>query len=63
MENERIRIEQERLVREGIEEEQAKIWNFLNQFCADIKLGKRLNGNDRYSSRDSKGMVQFYEAV
>ena len=29
MEDERIRIEQERLVREGIEEERAKIWNFF----------------------------------
>ncbi len=59
MEDERIRIEQERLVREGIEEERAKIWNFLNQFCADIKSGKRLNGNDRYSAGTVKAWYSF----
>lgn len=59
MEAARIRIEQERLVREGIEEERAKIWNFLNQFCADIKSGKRLNGNDRYSAGTVKAWYSF----
>lgn len=59
MEDERIRIELERLVREGIEEERAKIWNFLNQFCADIKSGKRLNGNDRYSAGTVKAWYSF----
>lgn len=59
MEDKRIRIEQERLVREGIEEERAKIWNFLNQFCADIKSGKRLNGNDRYSAGTVKAWYSF----
>lgn len=59
MEDERIRIEQERLVREGIEEERAKIWNFLNQFCDDIKSGKRLNGNDRYSAGTVKAWYSF----
>ncbi len=59
MEDERIRIEQERLVREGIEEERAKIWNFLNRFCADIKSGKRLNGNDRYSAGTVKAWYSF----
>lgn len=59
MEDERIRIEQERLVREGIEEERAKIWNFLNQFCADIKSGKRLNGNNRYSAGTVKAWYSF----
>ena len=59
MEDERIRVEQERLVREGIEEERAKIWNFLNQFCADIKSGKRLNGNDRYSAGTVKAWYSF----
>ena len=59
MEDERIRIEQERLVREGIEEERAKIWNFLNQFFADIKSGKRLNGNDRYSAGTVKAWYSF----
>lgn len=59
MEDERIRIEQERLIREGIEEERAKIWNFLNQFCADIKSGTRLNGNDRYSVGTVKAWYSF----
>ncbi|WP_301424100.1 phage integrase SAM-like domain-containing protein [Bacteroides caecimuris] len=59
MEDERIRIEQERLVREGIEEERAKIWNYLNQFCADMKSGKRLNGNDRYSAGTVKAWYSF----
>ena len=50
LEEERARKEQEKLIQAGIEAERAKIWNFLSQFCADIKSGKRLNGNDRYSA-------------
>lgn len=59
MEEERIHVEQERLVKEGIEAERAKMWNFLKQFCADIKSGKRLNGNDRYSAGTVKAWFSF----
>lgn len=59
LEEERIRLEQERLIREGIEAERAKIWNYLSQFCADIKSGRRLNGNDRYSAGTVKSWHSF----
>lgn len=59
LENERIKVEQERLVIEGIKAERSKIWNYLNQFCADIKSGKRLNGNDRYSAGTVKAWFSF----
>lgn len=59
LEEERTRKEQERLIQEGIEAERAKIWNFLSQFCADIKSGKRLNGNDRYSAGTVKAWHSF----
>lgn len=55
----RIREEQEQLVREGIEAKKAKIWNYLYQFCADIKSGARLNGNDRYSPGTVKAWHSF----
>lgn len=58
-EDERIRQEQECLIREGIETEKAKIWNYLSRFCADIKSGKRLNGNDRYSAGTVKSWHSF----
>lgn len=59
MEEMRIREEQEQLVREGIEAEKAKIWNYLSQFCADIKSGTRLNGNGRYSPGTVKAWHSF----
>ena len=59
LEEEHTRQEQERLIQEGIEAEKAKIWNYLSQFCADIKLGKRLNGNDRYSTGTVKSWHSF----
>lgn len=59
LEEEHIRQEQERLIQEGIEAEKAKIWNYLSQFCADIKSGKRLNGNDRYSAGTVKSWHSF----
>ena len=55
----RLKKEQERLIKAGIEAERAKIWNFLSQFCADIKSGKRLNGNDRYSAGTVKVWHSF----
>ena len=59
LEEEHIRQEQERLIQEGIEAEKAKIWNYLSRFCADIKSGKRLNGNDRYSTGTVKSWHSF----
>lgn len=59
LEEKRLKEEQERLVKEGIEAERAKIWNFLKQFCVDIKSGKRLNGNDRYSAGTVKAWFSF----
>ena len=59
LEEEHIRQEQERLIQEGIEAEKAKIWNYLSRFCADIKSGKRLNGNDRYSAGTVKSWHSF----
>ena len=38
-EEERIKEEQVRLIKEGIDAERAKIWNFLNRFCEEIKSG------------------------
>ena len=58
-EEERIRQEQERLIQAGIAAEKAKIWNYLSDFCAEIKSGKRLNGNDRYSSGTVKAWHSF----
>ena len=59
LEEEHTRQEQERLIQEGIEAEKAKIWNYLSLFCADIKSGKRLNGNDRYSTGTVKSWHSF----
>lgn len=59
LEEERIRQEQNRLIQAGIEAEKAKIWNYLSQFCTDIKSGKRLNGNDRYSAGTVKSWRSF----
>ncbi|MBP3663554.1 MAG: phage integrase SAM-like domain-containing protein, partial [Tyzzerella sp.] len=59
LEEERIHKEQERLIQAGIEAEKAKIWNYLSQFCTDIKSGKRLNGNDRYSAGTVKSWYSF----
>lgn len=59
LEEEHTRQEQERLIQEGIEAEKAKIWNYLSRFCADIKSGKRLYGNDRYSTGTVKSWHSF----
>lgn len=48
-EEERIKEEQARLIKEGIDAERAKIWNFLDRFCEEIKRGTRLNGHSRYA--------------
>ena len=55
----RIKAEQERLIKEGIDAERAKIWNFLNRFCEEIKSGARLNGHNRYAPGTVKAWFSF----
>lgn len=55
----RIKAEQERLIKEGIDAERAKIWNFLNRFCEEIKSGARLNGHSRYAPGTVKAWFSF----
>lgn len=55
----RIKAEQERLIKEGIDAEWAKIWNFLNRFCEEIKSGVRLNGHNRYAPGTVKAWLSF----
>ena len=55
----RIKVEQERLIQEGIDAERAKIWNFLNRFCEEIKSGARLNGHNRYAPGTVKAWFSF----
>lgn len=54
-----IKAEQERLIKEGIDAERAKIWNFLNSFCEEIKSGARLNGHNRYAPGTVKAWFSF----
>ena len=58
-EEQRIKAEQERLIKEGIDAERAKIWNFLNRFCEEIKSGARLNGHNRYAPGTVKAWFSF----
>ena len=58
-EEERIKEEQVRLIKEGIDAERAKIWNFLNRFCEEIKSGNRLNGHNRYAPGTVKAWFSF----
>ena len=58
-EERRIKAEQERLIKEGIDAERAKIWNFLNRFCEEIKSGARLNGHNRYAPGTVKAWFSF----
>ncbi len=58
-EEERIKEEQVRLIKEGIDAERAKIWNFLNRFCEEIKSGARLNGHSRYAQGTVKAWFSF----
>lgn len=58
-EEERIKEEQARLIKEGIDAERAKIWNFLNRFCEEIKTGARLNGHSRYAQGTVKAWFSF----
>lgn len=54
-----IKAKQERLIKEGIDAERAKIWNFLNSFCEEIKSGARLNGHNRYAPGTVKAWFSF----
>ncbi len=58
-EEQRIKADQERLIKEGIDAERAKIWNFLNHFCEEIKSGARLNGHNRYAPGTVKAWFSF----
>ena len=58
-EDERIKEEQARLIKEGIVAERAKIWNFLDRFCEEIKSGARLNGHSRYAPGTVKAWFSF----
>ena len=58
-EEERIKEEQARLIKEGIDAERAKIWNFLDRFCEEIKTGARLNGHNRYAPGTVKAWFSF----
>lgn len=58
-EEERIKEEQVRLIKEGIDAERAKIWNFLNRFCEEIKSGNSLNGHNRYAPGTVKAWFSF----
>ncbi len=55
----RIKAEQEQLIQEGLDAERAKIWNFLNRFCEEIKSGARLNGHNRYAPGTIKAWFSF----
>ncbi len=41
------------------EAERANIWNFLDRFVEEIKSGKRLNGNNRYTAGSCKAWSSF----
>lgn len=58
-EEERIKEKQARLIKEGIDAERAKIWNFLNRFCEEIKSVNRLNGHNRYAAGTVKAWFSF----
>ena len=58
-EEERIKEEQVRLIKEGIDAERAKIWDFLKRFCEEIKSGNRLNGHNRYAPGTVKAWFSF----
>ena len=56
---ERLRLEEAEKARIAADAERANIWNFLNQFVDDIKFGKRLNGNNRYTAGSCKAWSSF----
>lgn len=56
---EKEKADAERVQREKEDAARANIWNFLNQFVDDIKSGKRLNGNNRYTAGSCKAWSSF----
>ena len=58
-EKERLKIEALKRFEAKAKKEREKIWFFLENFCADIVSGKRLNGNDRYSPNTCKVWNSF----
>ena len=56
---ERKQQEEAEKARIAKETEQANIWNFLDRFVEDIKSGKRLNGNNRYTAGSCKAWSSF----
>ncbi len=60
------RLKEEQRQREEAEEKRRKeesakanIWNYLDSFVEDIKVGKRLNGNDPYTPGSCKAWSSF----
>ena len=56
---EQLKQEEAEKARKVAEAERANIWNFLDRFVNDIKAGKRLNGNDRYTPGSCKAWSSF----
>lgn len=59
LKQERENLEAEERMRRKEEADRANIWNFLNRFVDDIKAGRRLNGNDRYTAGSCKAWNSF----
>ena len=57
-EERQLREEAEK-ARIAAEAERANIWNFLDRFVEEIKSGKRLNGNNRYTAGSCKAWSSF----
>lgn len=65
---ENARLKEEQRQREEAEEKRRKeelakanIWNYLDRFVDDIKVGKRLNGNDPYTPGSCKAWSSFWK--
>ena len=56
---EQLKQEEAEKARKVAEAERANIWIFLDRFVNDIKAGKRLNGNDRYTPGSCKAWSSF----
>ena len=56
---EREQREEAEKVQRAAAAERANIWNFLDRFVNDIKIGKRLNGNNPYTTGSCKAWSSF----
>lgn len=56
---ERERAEKEAAEKKAAEDARANIWNYLDAFVNNIKLGKRLNGNTPYTPGSVKAWSSF----